>query len=57
MNMYKLSKKSTRALCEGGIMVALAVILGMLRLYRLPNGGSITIAILQIGRASGRERG
>ena len=69
MNMYKLSKKSTRALCEGGIMVALAVILGMLRLYRLPNGGSITIAILplvffaarygpgwEIGRASCRER-
>ena len=48
MNMYKLSKKSTRALCEGGIMVALAVILGMLRLYRLPNGGSITIAILPL---------
>ena len=45
MNMYKLSKKSTRALCEGGIMVALAVILGMLRLYRLPNGGSITISV------------
>ena len=48
MNMYKLSKKSTRALCEGGMMVALAVILGMLRLYRLPNGGSITIAILPL---------
>ena len=41
MNMYKLSKKSTRALCEGGIMVALAVILGMLRLYRLPNGSQV----------------
>lgn len=37
-----------RALCEGGVMVALAVILGMLRLYRLPNGGSITIAILPL---------
>ena len=29
-------------------MVALAVVLGQLRLYRLPNGGSITIAILPL---------
>ena len=40
--------KQTKALCEGAVMVALAVILGMLRLYRLPNGGSITIAILPL---------
>lgn len=45
--MNKLST-GTRALCEGAIMVALAIILGMLRLYRLPDGGSITIAILPL---------
>ena len=38
----------TKAICEGAIMVALALILGQLRLYRLPNGGSITIAILPL---------
>lgn len=40
--------KKTKALCEGAIMVALALILGMIRLYRLPDGGSITIAILPL---------
>ena len=40
--------KQTRALCEGAVMAALAIILGLLRLYRLPNGGSITIAILPL---------
>lgn len=45
--MSKLSAK-TKALCEAAVMVALAVILGMLRLYRLPDGGSITIAILPL---------
>ena len=45
--MSKLSYR-TRALCEAAVMVALAIILGQLRLYRLPNGGSITIAILPL---------
>ena len=45
--MSKLSAK-TKALCEAAVMAALAVILGMLRLYRLPDGGSITIAILPL---------
>ena len=40
--------QKTRPLCEGAVMVALALILGMLRLYRLPDGGSITIAILPL---------
>ena len=32
-----------RALCEGAVMVALAQILGYLKLYELPQGGSITV--------------
>ena len=40
--------QKTKALCEGAVMVALAVILGMLRLYRLPDGGSITLTILPL---------
>lgn len=40
--------QKTKTLCEGAVMVALAIILGMLRLYRLPDGGSITIAILPL---------
>ena len=40
--------QKTKAICEGAVMVALALILGMLRLDRLPDGGSITIAILPL---------
>ena len=37
-----------RALCEGAVMVALAQILGYLKLYELPQGGSITLSMLPI---------
>ena len=37
-----------RALCEGAIMVALAQILAYLKLYELPQGGSITLAMVPI---------
>jgi len=37
-----------RALCEGAVMVALAQILGYLKLYELPQGGSITVGMLPI---------
>lgn len=40
--------QKTKAICEGAVMVALSLILGMIRLYRLPDGGSITIAILPL---------
>jgi thiamine transporter len=40
--------KKTKALCEAAVMVALAVVLDMIRLYRLPNGGSVTIAMVPI---------
>ena len=45
--MSKLSNR-TRAICEAAVMVALALVLDQLRLYRLPNGGSITIAIMPL---------
>lgn len=40
--------QKTKALCEGAVMVALAIILGQLRLYRMPDGGSITLAMLPL---------
>ena len=38
----------TRKLCEGAMMVAFAQILSMLKIYELPQGGSITLAMLPI---------
>ena len=38
----------TRMLCEGAIMVALALVLNQLKIFRLPNGGSITLEMLPI---------
>ena len=37
-----------RALCEGAIMVALAFVLSFVKLYELPNGGSLTPAMFPI---------
>ena len=37
-----------RALCEGAILVALAQVLSYLKLWELPNGGSITVEMLPI---------
>ncbi len=37
-----------RALCEGAILVALAQILSYVKLYELPNGGSLTPAMFPI---------
>ena len=41
-------KQKLRALCEGAIMVALAQVLSMLKLWELPQGGSVTIGMLPI---------
>lgn len=35
-------------LCEGAIMLALALILNFLKLFRLPNGGSVDLAMLPV---------
>ena len=41
--------KNIRALCEGAVMVALAMILSLIKLFpNLPNGGSITFAMFPI---------
>jgi len=37
-----------RALCEGALFVALAQVLGYLKFFELPQGGSITAAMLPI---------
>lgn len=42
------SHAALRALCEGAIMVALAQALSYLKLWELPNGGSVTIAMLPV---------
>ena len=42
------SRQSLRMLCEGAVLVALAQVLGYLKLYELPNGGSVTIGMLPI---------
>ena len=41
-------KNTTRMLCEGAIMVALAQILSYIKLIELPNGGSLTPAMFPI---------
>jgi len=47
MNRSK-SHTALRALCEGAVMLALAQALSYLKLWELPNGGSVTIAMLPI---------
>lgn len=42
------NKLRLRALCEGAIMVALAQALGYLKLYSMPNGGSVSLIMLPI---------
>ena len=44
----KKSKLTLRCLCEAAIMIALAQILGYLKLYELPQGGSVGIGMLPI---------
>ena len=44
----KKSNLTLRALTEGAIFVALAQILSYLKLFELPQGGSITVAMLPI---------
>ena len=42
------SKISLRALTEGAVFVALAVVVGKLKLFELPQGGSVNLAMLPI---------
>ena len=46
--MKSKSRLTLRALSEGAVFVALAQILSMLKLYELPQGGSVTLCMLPI---------
>lgn len=46
--MQTTKRNSLRALCEGALLVALAQVLGYLKLWELPQGGSVTISMLPI---------
>jgi thiamine transporter len=47
-NNVNKSHLRIRALCEGAIMVALAFVLSFVKLFELPNGGSLTPAMFPI---------
>ena len=47
-NTQKSSHLQIRTLCEGAIMIALAQALSYVKLYELPNGGSLTPAMFPI---------
>ena len=47
MTMTK-KRNYTRMLCEGAIMVAIAEILGFIKISHLPNGGSVSLMMLPI---------
>ena len=38
--------KKTKTLCEAAIMIALSLILELITLYKLPNGGSVTLSAI-----------
>ena len=46
--MKNSSHLKLRALCEGAIFVALAQVLGYIKLFELPQGGSVGIGMLPI---------
>ena len=46
--MTKTKKNTTRMLCEGAIMIALSLILGLFKLFELPQGGSISLEMLPL---------
>ncbi len=47
-NKQKKTRTNLRALCEGAIMIALAQILGYIKFYQMPYGGSVTLAMVPI---------
>ena len=40
--------RKTRTLCEAAILVALSLVLETITLYKLPNGGSVTLSMVPI---------
>ena len=47
-NMKNSSHKKIRALSEGAIIIAAAQILGYIKIFELPNGGSVTLSMLPL---------
>ncbi len=43
-----MGKQALLSICEGAILIALAQVLSMLKLWEMPQGGSITLAMLPI---------
>ncbi len=41
-----MKNSKTRVMVEGALMIALAVILGNLKLFEMPQGGSVTLALV-----------
>ena len=41
-------KQKTRTLCEAAILIALALVLETITLYKLPNGGSVTLSMVPV---------
>ncbi|MBQ3216884.1 MAG: energy-coupled thiamine transporter ThiT [Oscillospiraceae bacterium] len=46
--MKNPKRRTLLSLCEGAIMVALAQVLGYLKIWQMPNGGSVTFVMLPI---------
>lgn len=46
--METTKRQKTLAIVEGAVMVALAVILDMLPLWKMPEGGSVTLAVVPV---------
>lgn len=44
----KNTRLTTRALIEGAIMIALATVLGYIRFYRFPAGGSVDLSLVPL---------
>lgn len=40
--------KKLRAMAEGAVMLALALVLNALKLFTLPNGGSVDLAMIPV---------
>lgn len=42
------NKQTVRMLCEGAILIAISLVLGLLKPYELPQGGSISLEMLPL---------
>lgn len=45
---HATTRHATRKLCEGAVLVAVAFVLGLLKLFHMPQGGSVSLLMLPI---------